>query len=97
GITITAANDAPVNNLGGSPISGATPDQITTPGVALDFSSAGGNQLSVSDVDAGGATTVSTTLSLGAGQGTLTANGQTNTSLTFTGSLSTVNAAIATV
>jgi VCBS repeat-containing protein len=95
-VTVNAINDAPENRLAGVAISGATPDQITTPGVALDFNAAGGNQLSVFDVDAASAS-IQTTLSLAAGTGTLTIGAQTAASITLNGSQDSINTQLANV
>lgn len=72
-INVTAINDAPVNTVPGA--------QATSNTVALTFSTANGNALSSSDVDAGGAD-VQLTLSVPTGKGTLTL--ATTTGLTFT-------------
>ena len=94
GIAITAVNDAPVNTVPGA--------QGTNQNTPLVFSSGSGNQISVADVDAGGADirvtltatngtiTLATTagLNFGAGDGTADAT------MTFDGTLTEVNTAM---
>ena len=72
GITVTAVNDAPVNVVPGS--------QTTPLNTALVFSSGTGNQISVTDLDAG-ANTVQVTLT--ASNGTLTLSGTSGLSFSF--------------
>ncbi len=93
-ITIAASNDAPVNTLPG----GAT----TLEDTPLVYSAAGGNQISITDVDAGGAP-VQVSLSgsngvvtLGGVAGlTFTAgDGTADSSMTFTGTVASINAAL---
>jgi autotransporter-associated beta strand protein len=89
-LTVTAVNDAPVNTVPGA--------QMTSAGTALAFGTANGNAISVADVDAGtGSLTV--TLSVTGGTGTLTLGGTTNlvvsgngtASVAATGSLADLN------
>ena len=93
-IAVTSVNDAPVNNAPGT--------QSTLEDSPLVFSSASGNAIWISDVDADtGAEQVS--LSVDAGQLTLaqttgltfvTGNGTGNQTITFTGTLAAINAAL---
>lgn len=94
-INITALNDAPVNSVPGS--------QNMTEDGTLVFSSAGGNLISVADVDVG-AGTVQLTLSVTSGTLTLsgttgltfsTGDGTADASMQFSGTLVDVNAALA--
>jgi len=92
---VTAINDAPVNSVPAS--------QATAPNTAKVFSTGNGNLISISDVDAvsgtmqvqlvstNGATTLSTTsgLSFSVGDGTADAT------MTFTGTITAVNTALA--
>jgi hypothetical protein len=94
-IAITAVNDAPVNTLPG----GAT----TLEDTPLVYSAAGGNQISITDVDAGGATVQ---VSLAGSNGVLTLGGPTalltfttgdgtaDTNMVFTGTVAAINAAL---
>jgi Domain of unknown function (DUF4347)/Bacterial Ig domain/Bacterial cadherin-like domain len=93
-ITISAANDAPVNTLPG----GAT----TLEDTPLVYSAAGGNQISITDVDAGGAP-VQVSLSGSNGVVTLggtaglaftTGDGTADSNMTFTGTVASINAAL---
>ena len=93
-ITIGAQNDAPVNTLPG----GST----TLEDNAVVFSAAGGNQISITDVDAGGAP-VQVTLNASNGVITLggtgglaftSGDGTADTNMTFTGTLPAINAAL---
>ncbi|WNG60199.1 tandem-95 repeat protein [Archangium gephyra] len=93
-VTVTSTNDAPVNTV---PVA-----QTMLEDTAKVFSVAGGNALSVTDVDAGGANievqltaangvvTLSRTTGLTFSVGTGTANG----TMTFRGTLANVNAAL---
>ena len=93
-IGINAVNDAPVNTLpGGSTTLEDTP---------YVFSAAGGNQISVTDVDAGGAP-VQVTLNASNGVITLggtgglaftSGDGTADTNMTFSGTLPAINAAL---
>ncbi|MFL5347092.1 MAG: Ig-like domain-containing protein [Hyalangium sp.] len=92
--TITFRNLPPVNTVPGA--------QSTREDTALLFSSAGGNALSVADSDAGGepvqVTLTSThgTLTLGATTGLTfsVGDGMADASMTFTGTLDAINAAL---
>jgi parallel beta-helix repeat protein len=93
-ITIGAVNDAPVNTLPGG--STTLEDNVVL------FSAAGGNQISITDVDAGSAP-VQLTLSASNGVITLggtgglaftSGDGTADTNMTFTGTLSAINAAL---
>lgn len=91
GITVSAVNDAPTNTLPGA--------QSTNENTALVFSSANGNSISISDVDAGAAAVQVTlaatngTLSLSGTTGlTVTGNGTAN--VTATGTVANLNAAM---
>jgi len=94
-INITAVNDAPVNSVPG-------PQNINED-TALVFSAGNGNPISIADVDAG-SSPVRTTLSVShgvlslAGVSGLTftsGNGTSNASMTFTGTITDINAALA--
>ena len=94
-INITAVNDAPVNSVPG-------PQNINED-TALLFSAGNGNPISIADVDAGNSP-VRTTLSVShgvlslAGVNGLTftsGNGTSNASMTFTGTITDINAALA--
>ncbi|WP_315831151.1 VCBS domain-containing protein [Bradyrhizobium prioriisuperbiae] len=91
-VTLTGVNDAPVNVVPGA--------QTTAPNTALVFSAAGGDALSVSDVDSG---TLTVTLSVTHGTLTLhqlaglsfsAGDGTSDATMTFTGSTSAINAAL---
>jgi hypothetical protein len=93
-LTINAVNDAPVNSLPGG-------QSINEDGFRI-FSTANGNRISISDVDAGGAT-VRVTLSVN--NGLLTLNGTTglgftagdgtaDATMTFSGTIASINAAL---
>jgi hypothetical protein len=93
-INITAVNDAPVNNIPGS--------QSTSENTALVLSAAGGNQVSISDPDAG-SNPVQITLTAANGVVTLNAtaglsfsagDGTADATMIFTGTLADVNAAL---
>ncbi len=91
-------NDAPVNNLNAVPISGV-PSVVVTFNGTYNFAT-GGNPITITDVDAGtAATTISATVALsGAVPGTLHIDGKTDgPSITVTGTLAQVNAALATL
>jgi len=98
GITITAVNDAPVNNVPGA--------QSTNQNTPLTFSSGNGNQISVTDADAG---TSVIQVSLSVTSGTLTTNGTAGLnfacggcsgdgtadgSMTFQGTIADINTAL---
>ncbi len=93
-INLTAVNDAPVNSVPGP--------QLTSENTSLVFSGAGGNQISVSDPDAGGnplqvtLTAVNGTFSLNATAGLSFSlgDGTSDATMTFTGSLVDINAAL---
>jgi hypothetical protein len=93
-ITINAVNDPPVNTVPG-------PQQVFTNGT-LTFSSAGSDQISTSDFDAGSnpveitldATHGTMTLSGTSGLSFTTGTGTGDTSMVFTGSISDVNTAL---
>jgi hypothetical protein len=92
-ITVTAVNDAPVNNVPGA--------QTTAEDTALTFSSGAGRTISVSDVDA---STLRVTLTAGHGSMTLAgttgltfengADGSNDTLMVFNGSLANINTAL---
>ncbi|MCH7410708.1 Ig-like domain-containing protein [Belliella sp. DSM 111904] len=93
-IQVTAVNDAPVNSVPGT--------QQVDQNSALVFSSANGNPISVSDVDAGGA---SIKISLAVTNGVLTLSGSTglnftsgtgvnNSTMVFEGSITNINVAL---
>ena len=93
-IAIGAVNDAPVNTLPGG--STTLEDNVVV------FSAAGGNQISITDVDAGGAP-VEARLNASNGVITLggiggltfiTGDGASDPSMRFTGTLSAINAAL---
>ncbi len=93
-ITVTPVNDPPVNSVPGS--------QTVVQGAAFVFSSAYGNAVQISDADAG-SQPVQVTLAVG--HGTLSLAGTTgltfvsggsgSSSITFTGQISDINAALA--
>ena len=94
GIAITAVNDAPVNIVPGP--------QNTAQNTPLTFNSGSGNQVAVSDVDAG---TNSVRVTLTVTNGTLTLNGTSglaftvgdgtaDATMTFTGTMTNINAAM---
>ena len=94
GIAINAVNDAPVNTVPGG--------QGTNQNTPLTFSSGNGNQISVADADAG---TNAIQVTLTATNGTLTLSGTSGLSftvgdgtadatMTFTGTLTNINAAL---
>ena len=101
-LTVAAVNDAPVNLVNGVAITGGSGDQQGIPGQDFHFNTAGGNQLSINDVDAGSAS-LTTTLSLGSGQGTLQVQGTTGitgngtSSVTINGTIAQINAALSDV
>ncbi|HKY42980.1 MAG TPA: SBBP repeat-containing protein [Pyrinomonadaceae bacterium] len=93
-VTVNPVNDAPVSNVPGP--------QSTSPNSALIFSIINGNPISIADVDAGSAAvqaTLTTTngilaLSTTAGLTFTTGDGTADTTMTFTGSIAAINAAI---
>ncbi len=93
-ITISAVNTAPVNTVPGL--------QVGSEDTVLVFSSAGGNAISISDVDAG-SSPVQVTLSTGNGRLSLagtagltftTGTGTGDATMTFTGTMANINAAL---
>lgn len=94
-ITVTAVNDAPANTVPGAA-------QNTNEDTSLTFSSGGGNQISVSDVDAGsGAVKVTLTASNGtvslngnAGLSFLAGDGLDDDISSFTGTIADINTAL---
>ena len=89
-----------VLNLNEAPVNGVPGSQLTAKNTALVFSSAGGNAITVSDVDAG-----TLTVTLNAGGGTLTlagtaglsfsaGSGSDDASMTFNGSIAAINTAL---
>ncbi|MBK5331810.1 MAG: tandem-95 repeat protein [Ilumatobacteraceae bacterium] len=96
-ITLTAVNDAPVNSV---PVPGS---QSTPKNVTRVFSSANGNLISISDIDAGAGTVqvqlVGTngriTLSSATGLVFSVGDGTSDATMTFTGSIATVNSRLA--
>src|SRR5262249_39694555 len=92
-ITVAAVNDAPVNSVPAA--------QSTNEDTPLVFSNAGGNALSISDVDAGNGTMQVTlsvangTLNLSATSGlAFTAGANGSSTITVTGTTPNVNAAL---
>jgi hypothetical protein len=94
GITINAVNDAPVNTVPGP--------QGTNQNTPLTFSSGNGNQISIADADAGTnavqvtltATNGTLTLSGTAGLAFTVGDGTADTTMTFTGTIANINAAL---
>jgi VCBS repeat-containing protein len=94
-ITVNAVNDAPVNNVPGA--------QSTSEDAPLAFT--GGSTISISDSDAGAGmvrvtlTSTNGTLTLGTTTGLTfsTGDGSADTTMTFDGTLTNVNAALATL
>ncbi|HEX8521233.1 MAG TPA: hypothetical protein VF669_03185, partial [Tepidisphaeraceae bacterium] len=95
-ITVKAVNDAPVNNVPGP--------QVTDEDTTLVFSSGNGNAISILDVDAGegtGIVQVTLTSTHGAlslsqviGLSFATGDGSADYSMTFTGTIAAINAAL---
>jgi CSLREA domain-containing protein len=93
-ITVNAVNDAPVNLVPGL--------QTVSQNNPLTFSIANNNSISVTDVDAGNGqmqetlTATHGTITLGgtAGLAFTVGNGTANTTMTFTGTLASINAAL---
>ncbi|MEX2142228.1 MAG: hypothetical protein WD894_23370 [Pirellulales bacterium] len=93
-ITVNAVNDAPVNTI---PV-----PQSTNEDTALVFSSGNGNQISIADPDAGGspvratltATNGAVTLNGTAGLIFSTGDGTGDSTMTFTGTVANINAAL---
>ncbi|NCX38322.1 MAG: tandem-95 repeat protein, partial [Actinobacteria bacterium] len=95
-VNVTAVNDAPVNTVPSS--------QTTNEDTSLVFSSGNSNQIQISDVDDGGSTMQ---VALSVSHGTLTLVGVTglsfsvgsngSASMTFTGTKSAINTALATL
>ena len=96
-ITVNAVNDAPVNTVPGA--------QTGTEDTALVFSAGNGNQIQISDADAGGSsmqvtlsvTNGTLTLAGTTGLGFTTGDGTADTTLVFTGTRTDINAALATL
>ncbi|TWU08136.1 LamG-like jellyroll fold domain-containing protein [Stieleria varia] len=93
-IAITAVNDAPVNGTVGT--------QVTNTNTPLVFNAANANLISISDVDAGG-NSVEVALTVTNGQLSLsgisgltfsTGDGTSDTTMTFTGTVADINAAL---
>jgi hypothetical protein len=93
-ITVAAVNDAPVNSVPGA--------QSTSQNIPRIFSSANSNAITVSDVDAGAdpmrfdlsATNGTLTLGTTAGLTFVTGDGADDATMTFTGTIAGVNAAL---
>jgi len=91
-IVMTADNDAPINSVPGA--------QSTNEDTPLTFSIAGGNPITVSDVDAANLEVTLTadrgtvTLASTAGLSFSTGDGSGDATMTFTGSQSSINAAL---
>ena len=93
-LAVNAVNDAPVNSIPGP--------QNTNEDTSLVFSSAGGNAISISDVDAAGnpvevtltATNGAITLSQTTGLSFTAGDGTADAVMTFTGSVANINAAL---
>ncbi|MCE1113821.1 MULTISPECIES: DUF4347 domain-containing protein [Pseudomonas] len=93
-LVIAAVNDAPVNNLPAA--------QTVLQDGSLVFSSANGNLITISDVDAGGnviklsLTSVNGQMTLGSivGLSFATGDGSNDTAMVFTGTLAAINAAL---
>jgi len=90
-VNVTQTNDAPVNTVPGA--------QTTLVNTALVFSSGNGNQISISDVDAGivevELTATNGTLTLaGVGGLTFTSGGNGTGSMKFTGTVANINTAM---
>ena len=93
-ITVAAVNDAPVNTVPG--------DQTLLEDTPLTFSTANGNLISIADVDAGtGPMSVTLTASVGTislatttGLTFSTGDGTADATMTFTGTLASINAAL---
>ena len=91
---VTALNDAPVNSV--------PPAQSTLPNTVKVFSTGNGNLISISDVDAAGATVQvqlvstngATTLSGTAGLAFSVGDGTADATMTFTGTVAAVNTAL---
>jgi VCBS repeat-containing protein len=94
-ITVASVNDAPVNTIPGS--------QATNEDTSLYFSVANGNLVSVADVDAGSsqirvtltATNGLLTLSQTTGLSFIQGDGNSDTTMRFTGTLTNINSALA--
>ena len=93
-VTLQAVNDAPVNTVPGA--------QTTAEDTALVFSNGNGNAISIGDVDAGAsplqvtltATNGTLTLSALAGLSFTTGDGTADATMTFTGTMANINAAL---
>jgi hypothetical protein len=93
-VTVNAVNDAPVNSVPGA--------QGTDADTPLTFSAANSNLISISDVDAGAAamrvtlsaTNGTLTLSSTAGLAFTAGDGTADATMTFTGTLAAINAAL---
>ncbi len=92
-VTVTNVNEAPVNTVPGA--------QATSQGATLVFSSANGNAITIADADAGAAslqvtlTATSGTLTLGGTAGlAFTGGANGSATMTFTGSVASINTAL---
>ena len=93
-VTLTAVNDAPLNSVPGA--------QATNEDTPLVFSAGGGNLISIGDVDAGGAVVQVRlngsngliTLSGSTGLSFSTGDGTADATMTFSGSIANINAAL---
>jgi hypothetical protein len=93
-VTVNAVNDAPANTVPGA--------QVTDADTALVFSAANANPITISDIDAGpaslrvtlAATNGTLTLSTTVGLVFITGDGTADATMTFTGAISSVNAAL---
>jgi hypothetical protein len=98
GITLNAVNDAPVNTVPG--------DQSTNQNTPLIFSGGNSNQISIADVDAGtnavqvtltatnGTLTLNGVVGLNFGCGGCSGDGTADTTMTFQGTITDINAAL---
>ena len=93
-ITVVAVNDAPINSVPGA--------QVTIQNIPRVFSAANSNAITVSDVDLGGnllrvtlsATNATLTLGTKAGLAFVTGDGTDDATMTFTGSINSINTAL---
>jgi VCBS repeat-containing protein len=93
-ITVNPVNDAPVNALPGT--------QATAVNMSIVFSNAGGNAISISDIDAGSSavqvqltgTSGTLTLSGTSGLSFTVGDGTADATMTFTGTISAINTAL---
>lgn len=94
-LVIATGNTPPVNNVPAA--------QITNEDIALIFSAGNGNQIKITDIDAGdnsiqvnlGVTNGALTLASATGLNFITGTGTNNTSMSFTGTIANINAALA--